>query len=140
MTNLRRTFAAALLIVTFSAVFAAAQDGPKPALFTISQMKGTWTVALSGLTGCGDTTLQSTFTLDVNGNGTQSSGTEHTAGCGDINLAGLSAQIQQFNSDGSGFFALGCGSGCGFGFYIQAARSKQIFNLAPQAVSGNFLA
>src|SRR3982074_1455789 len=115
------TFVAAVLMLALSAAqFSAAQEGSK-VLSIVSQLKGTWTIALSGVTGCGTTTLQSTFTLDANGNGTQSSATEHTAACGDIDLSGQSAQIQQFNADGTGFLALGCGSGCGFGFNIQAS-------------------
>lgn len=137
------TWGAALLVVTFAAVmFSSAQDTPKTAApITISQMKGTWTAALSGVTGCGTTTLETTFTLDATGNGTQISATQHTAGCGDINLSGQIAQIQQFNPDGSGFIALGCGSGCGFGFDIQVVKAgPQAFTMAPQTVPGNYLA
>lgn len=135
--------AAAMLVVTLAAVvFSAAQDKPNanPPL-TISQMKGTWVAALSGVTGCGTTTLETTFTLDATGNGTQTSATQHTAGCGDIDLSGQTAQIQQFNADGSGFIALGCGSGCGFGFDIQVVKAgPQAFTMAPQTVPGNYLA
>ena len=107
----------------------------------LSGMKGTWTAALSGVTGCGTTTLETTFTLDATGNGTQVTATQHTVGCGDIDLSGQTAQIQVFNADGSGFLALGCGSGCGFGFDIQVVRAgPQAFTLAPQTVSGNYLA
>ena len=147
MTNHRRTkqitsFAAAMFVLTFAVVkFSAAQDTAKPQpAFVISDLKGTWTVALSGLTGCGDTTYQATFTLDAAGNGVQSAAIEHTAGCGDINQNGQIAQVQAFHADGSGFFALGCGTGCGLGFNIQVNKSKQVFNLAPQLVAGNFLA
>jgi len=90
---------------------------------------------------CGTTTLETTFTLDATGNGTQISATQHTVGCGDIDLSGQTAQIQQFNADGSGFIALGCGSGCGFGFDIQVVKAgPQAFTMAPQAVPGNYLA
>lgn len=133
-------FVVAMLALTFSVVqFSAAQGQPK-AQDTIAQMKGTWTATLSGYTGCGETTLITTFTLDATGNGTQSAAIEHTLGCGDINLAGQIVQIQSFNADGSGFMAFGCGSGCGFGFYIQVEKNKQVFNLAPQLVVGNILA
>ena len=137
------TGAAAMLIVTLAAVIlSTAQEASKTnAPFSISQMKGTWVAALSGVTGCGTTTLETTFTLDATGNGTQTSATQHTAGCGDIDLSGQSAQIQQFNADGSGFIALGCGSGCGFGFDIQVVKAgPQAFTMAPQAVPGNYLA
>ena len=137
------TGAAALIVITFASVmFSAAQEKPKTnAPIAISQMKGTWVAALSGVTGCGTTTLETTFTLDATGNGTQISATQHTVGCGDIDLSGQTAQIQQFNPDGSGFIALGCGSGCGFGFDIQVVKAgPQAFTMAPQAVSGNYLA
>src|SRR5690348_13447566 len=137
------TGAAALLVVTLAAVmFSAAQEptNAKPA-FSISQMKGTWVAALSGVTGCGTTTLETTFTLDATGNGTQISATQHTVGCGDIDLSGQTAQIQLFNPDGSGFIALGCGTGCGFGFDIQVVKAgPQAFTMAPQTVGGNYLA
>jgi hypothetical protein len=132
-----------LLVVTLAAViFSAAQATAQTAApFTISQMKGTWVAALSGVTGCGTSTLETTFTLDATGNGTQISATQHTVGCGDINLSGQSAQIQVFNADGSGFIALGCGPGCGYGFDIQVVKAgPQLFTLAPQTVPGNYLA
>jgi len=135
--------AVALLIITFASVmFSAAQESSNvKAPILISQMKGTWTAALSGVTGCGTTTLETTFTLDGTGNGTQVTATQHTVGCGDIDLSGQTAQIQQFNADGSGFIALGCGTGCGFGFDIQVVKAgPQAFTMAPQPVSGNYLA
>ncbi len=135
--------AAALVVALFATVaFSGAQESKvAPPTFSIGQMKGTWVAALSGVTGCGTTTLETTFTLDANGNGTQISATQHTVGCGDIDLSGQTAQIQQFNADGSGFLALGCGSGCGFGFDIQVVKAgPQAFTLAPQAVPGNYLA
>jgi len=140
----KRAVMAALAIAVIlctASMFSAAEDGAsvRPA-FNLGQLKGTWTASLSGVTGCGVTTLQTTFTLDATGNGTQTSATQHTVGCGDIDLSGQFVQIQQFNPDGSGFIALGCGSGCGFGFYIQVVKAgPQAFNLAPQAVPGNFL-
>ena len=131
-------FALAISIAPFSG----AQDAAKPPVppITIAQLKGTWNATLSGVTGCGTTTLTTTFTLDASGNGTQLAGVQHTAACGDIDLTGLSAQIQSFNGDGSGFIAFGCGSGCGLGFNMQVNKTKQVFNLGPQSVPGNFLA
>jgi hypothetical protein len=133
-----RTFGAVVALVLATVPFSAAQ---KPAGITVSQLAGTWVATFSGLTGCGDTTLTATFTLDSTGNGTQTSSTEHTAGCGDINLAGQTVQIQSLNSVGSGFIAFACGTGCGFGFNMQVLRpSLTGFNMGPQSVSGNFLA
>jgi hypothetical protein len=145
MTNYRRirqiaTFPSALLALTLTVVpFSASQESSQP-LVTKAQMAGTWTATLSGYTGCGETTLTTTFTLDSAGKGTQSSAVEHTLGCGDINQTGQVAQLQALNAAGRGFIAFGCGAGCGFGFNIQVARNQQVFNLGPQLVRGNFLA
>jgi hypothetical protein len=145
MTNYRRirqiaTFASALLTLTLAmAQFSVSQEKLLPPI-TKAQLVGTWTATLSGYTGCGETTLTTTFTLNRTGNGTQTSAVEHTLGCGDIDQTGQVAQLQVLNADGSGFIAFGCGAGCGFGFNIQVARNKQVFNLGPQLVSGNFLA
>jgi hypothetical protein len=106
----------------------------------LRQLTGTWTAALSGVTGCGVSTLITTFTLDATGNGTQISAIEHTAACGAIDQSGQIAQIQSLNPDGSGFLALGCGVGCGFGFYFQLSRNLQMFNMGPESVPGNYLA
>ncbi len=107
---------------------------------TLKDMQGSWTAALSGVTGCGVSTLAMEFTLDAQGKGTQTSSTEHTAACGELDHTGDSAEIQSLNPNGSGFIAFGCGVGCGFGFTIQVSHSRDIFNMAPQSVPGNYLA
>jgi hypothetical protein len=132
-----------LALAVFTLQFGVAQDEVKAPILptvSISQMQGTWVATLSGVTGCGTTTLQATFTLDATGKGTQTSATEHTAGCGDIIQTGQSAQIQSLGANGKGFIALGCGSGCGFGFNIQVNRDHNSFNMGAQAVPGNYLA
>jgi len=129
------------LILAFSAALVSkAQDAVPTKAIVVSDLAGTWVATASGVTGCGVTTLTSVFKLDATGNGTQIKATEHTVGCGDLNLAGLAAQIQALNANGSGFIGLVCGTNCGFGFNIQVAPSKTIFNMGPQAVPGNFLA
>jgi hypothetical protein len=129
-------FGLAILAVPLSAQRAAKVAAP----ISISQLQGTWTASLSGVTGCGTSTLQTTFTLDATGNGTQKSAVLHTAGCGDVNESGQPVQIQSLSSNGNGFIALGCGSGCGFGFDIQVSRNIQVFNMGAQTVPGNYLA
>jgi hypothetical protein len=128
----------ALLLISIGMV-AVAQDNVKPNV-TISQLKGPWTATLSGVTGCGVTTLTTTFFLDATGNGTQTAALQHTAGCGDIDLTGQFVQIQSLKANGNGFIALGCGDGCGFGFNIQVSHDLQVFNMGAQPVGGNFLA
>lgn len=128
---------ALVLAFTLSAVpFSMASITP----ITVAQLAGTWTATLSGVTGSGTSTLITTFKLDSTGNGTQIAAVEHTAGCGDIDQTGQAVQIQSLNGDGSGFIAFGCGPGCGFGFYMQVPKNRQLFNLGPQSVPGNYLA
>jgi hypothetical protein len=74
---------------------------------TVGQLAGTWFATLSGVTGCGTTTLAATFTLDSTGNGTQTSSLQHTAACRDIDLSGQTVQVQALNANGSGFIAFG---------------------------------
>ena len=138
-------FVTTLLTLAFLATqFSVAQENDaKPAplsAITIKQLAGTWTATFSGNTGCGQSTLQTTFTLDATGNGTQTSAVEHTVGCGDLDQSGQAVNIHSLNPDGSGFIGFGCGPGCGFVFGIQVAKNKQVFNLGPELVSGNFLA
>jgi hypothetical protein len=143
----RKIRLSALLALTLALVllpvrFTVAQgDGRfQPGEHNIRELRGTWFATLSGVTGCGVSTLVTTFTLDASGNGTQVSSIEHTAACGDIDQSGLLAQVQAFHTDGSGFIAFGCGQGCGFGFTIQVSRNRDVFNLGPQSVPGNYLA
>jgi len=134
-----RTFAVLVALLLATVSFSAAQSLPAP--ISVSQLAGTWFATFSGVTGCGTTTLTSTFTLDSTGNGTQTSATQHTAGCGDIDLSGQTVQIQSLNSNGSGFIAFGCGDGCGLGFNMQVPKQTAVaFNMGPQAVPGNYLA
>jgi hypothetical protein len=106
---------------------------------TLSDMRGSWTASLSGYTGCGNAAEYYEFTLDSFGRGTQSLHSSHTLGCGDATLPGLSVEIQALNPDGSGFIAFECGPGCGFGFFIQVSRNREMFSMAPQLVGGNYL-
>jgi hypothetical protein len=112
---------------------------PTPQL-TVSDMRGAWTAALSGVTGCGTATEHYEFTLDASGSGTQSLNSSHTVGCGDFDQPGLYVDLQVLNPDGSGFIAFGCGPGCGFGFFIQVSRNREMFSMSPEEVGGNYLA
>jgi hypothetical protein len=103
-------------------------------------MRGSWTASLSGVNGCGVATEHYEFTLDDFGKGTQSLHSSHTAGCGDYTLPDQSVEIQALDSDGSGFIAFGCGPGCGFGFFIQISRNREMFSMSPELVGGNYLA
>jgi hypothetical protein len=134
-------FVAFTLVLALSAVrVATAQDLATPPANTIAQLKGSWTATLSGVTGCGTTTMLINFTLDATGNGLQASTVGHSVGCGDTTTSGQFVQVQSFNPDGSGFIAFGCGTGCGFGFHLLVAKNKQLFNLGAQSVPANYLA
>lgn len=113
------------LVLALSAVpFVTAEDLANRSVNTMAQLKGLWTATLSGVTGCGTTTMLINFTLDATGNGVQTSTVGHSAGCGDTTTSGQFVQVQSFNPDGSGFIAFGCGSGCGFGFNLQMRRTN----------------
>jgi hypothetical protein len=130
------------LLLAFSAVqvgIAEEREKSSPPV-TLKQMKGSWMAALSGVTGCGVSTLLIEFTLDEEGKGTQTTTAGHSAACGDNTYTGFPVEIQSLNDDGSGFIAFGCGEGCGFGFTFQVARNKQVFNMVAQPVPGNYLA
>jgi hypothetical protein len=137
-------FVITLLTLAFLATqFSVAQEIAKPApvsAITIAQLAGTWTATFSGNTGCGQSTLMTTFTLDASGRGIQTAAVEHTMGCGDIDQSGQLVNIHSLNPDGSGAIGFGCGTGCGFVFSIQVARNRQVFNLGPELDSGNYLA
>lgn len=105
---------------------------------TLSQMKGSWTAALSGYTGCGHATEYYEFTLDEFGMGTQSLRSGH-ATCGNAKTSGGWVQLQTFNPDGSGFIGFECGDSCGFWFFIQVSRNREMFIMSAEHVPGNYL-
>jgi hypothetical protein len=116
---------------------------PRPTVtpvLTMSQMKGSWTAALSGFAGCGQTTEYWEFTLDEFGRGTQSVHSSHTNGCGDNTASGYWVILDSLNPDGTGFIGFECGDSCGFWFTIQVSRNREMFNMSAEHVGGNYLA
>jgi hypothetical protein len=97
---------------------------------TKGDLAGPWqaTVVLAN-SGCGPMTMVVNFTLNGSGSATNASLVEHGA-CGDSTLTGQTFTISSLSSNGSGTASLSCGVGCGWGFTIQVAPDRSIFNLA----------
>lgn len=107
---------------------------------SLAALKGEWMAALSGVTGCGVSTVRIDFTLESDGTGTQSFNLGHTAACGDNTTTGLPVEVQVLNPDGSGHIGFSCGDNCGFVFAMQVSRNKQMLNLVAESAAGNYLA
>jgi hypothetical protein len=125
LMGLARLGALALLAVagiTLTAIPSAASDA-----ITLSQLAGSWQIALYGNTGCGATSMLVNVTLSASGSG--SATTTYHSGCGDNTASGLPFTITTLNANGSGTAGLSCGSGCGWVFNIQVSSQKDVFNL-----------
>jgi hypothetical protein len=100
---------------------------------TIAQLAGPWQITIAGNTGCGQTSMLFSGTLNTIGTAT---GTlTSSSGCG------MGSSIQTFTITGltyygSGNASLSCGPGCGWNFDIQVAADKQEFNLVDVANGG----
>jgi hypothetical protein len=101
---------------------------------TVDQLAGPWQIALFGSSGCGQTSLQFTGTLNTSGvaNGTL---TSSSTGCPSSSSA-QTFTINPLGPDGTGTASLSCGSGCAWNFAIQVASNKQIFNLVDTGSGG----
>jgi len=118
-----------LLITTVSAVTPSAAADQKAAAITLAGLKGSWTAAIVGNTGCGLGTMYVTFTLDAFGHGSGTATIVGHAQCGDSTASGLDFNINSLNNNGSGTANLSCGVGCGWDLNIQVAKNSQVFNL-----------
>jgi hypothetical protein len=117
-------------ILCLAAVFTLVKHS-KASIGNISKadLTGSWqaTVVLAN-SGCGPMTLLVNFTLNGSGVATNANIVQHGA-CGDSTLTGQTFTISSLNANGSGVAGLTCGSGCGWGFNIQVAPDRSIFNL-----------
>jgi hypothetical protein len=139
----RLALLAALLLASVASlgIFSAAQEATRPtaAPITISQLAGPWQIALVGFTGCAQSALLFSGSLNASG---QAVGTlvGSSSGC----KPGSSTQtftINTLNANGSGTAGLTCGPSCGWGFNIQVAPNRQVFNLVDMVNSpGDVLA
>jgi hypothetical protein len=122
-------FVLSLLIVLTIASLAsmsAAQDASAKPAVTVAQLAGTWHIALTGETGCGQGSLLFVGTLSSSGtaDGTMTESFSCASGS-----TSQTFSIISLNSDGSGTAGLTCGSDCGWTFQIQVAPSRQVINL-----------
>ncbi len=123
----RQRIALVLLLVAAVASFPviSAAQSAKPEI-TIAKLAGSWQIALTGQTGCGQGSLL--FVGTLNSSGVADGTMTQTFGC----TSGSSSQTFQIltlNSSGTGTASLTCGSGCGWVFQIQVAPNKQVINL-----------
>ena len=116
-----KIFAAALALAAL-----AAAPGARAATST-AQLAGPWAATIVGNTGCGFSTMYSTFTLNSVGKGNATT-TYHTANCGD-STSTYPISIDTLSSNGSGTANLSCGSGCGWALQIQVAPGSKLFSL-----------
>ena len=116
-----KTFAAALALATMIAQAPGAMAASGPA-----RLAGPWAATIVGSTGCGLTTMYSTFTLDATGQGNATTTTHGQ--CGD-STATNPISITALYSNGSGTAHLSCGSGCGWDLTIQVLPGSKMFNL-----------
>jgi hypothetical protein len=93
----------------------------------VGQLAGPWKITLVGNTGCGQTSML--FTGTLNSSGTAAGTLTSASGCG------TSSSTQTFTitsleyAEGTGTAALSCGPGCGWSFDIQVDPGRQTFNL-----------
>jgi hypothetical protein len=129
---------ALLLVATVAFVPASAQDTKVNPAITVAQLAGPWQIAVVGNTGCGQTSLLFTGTLNAGG---QSTGTLiGSSGCGPSDNT-QTFTINSLNADGSGTAGLSCGDDCGWNFTIQVSPNKQVINLVDVTDGdGNYLA
>ena len=130
---------ALLLIATIAFVPAVtlAQDAQVAPEITVAQLAGSWQIAVVGNTGCGQTSLLFTGTLDAGG---QSTGTLiGNSGCGPSNNT-QTFTISSLNANRSGTAGLSCGVDCGWNFTIQVSLNKQVINLVDITDANNYLA
>ena len=121
---------AALLLATVGSLstLSAAQDAVKSpaAAITIAQLAGPWQIALVGFTGCGQSALLFTGSLNASG---KAVGTLTGSGQCGASSSTQTFSINTLNANGTGTAGLSCGPSCGWGFNIQVSPSKQMFNL-----------
>lgn len=106
---------------------------PQGQTITVSQLARPWQIALVGNTGCGQTSML--FTGSLNASGTAAGTLTGSSGCGKSSSP-QTFTITSLNANGSGTANLSCGSGCGWNFNIQVAPDEQIFNLVDVSNGG----
>lgn len=117
-------------------IFLIASSVEANAQITLAHLAGPWQIALVGNTGCGQSSLL--FTGSMNASGTAPgflSGS--STGCPSSNNIAETFTINSLDSHGSGTASLSCGTFCGWNFQIQVASNEQTFNLVDTKNGGN---
>lgn len=92
-------------------------------------LSGPWQATLlMANSGCGPESALVNFTLNGSGVATNANLVIHGA-CGDSTITGQTFTISSLTPNGSGTASLSCGTGCGWGFNIQVASDRAVFNL-----------
>jgi hypothetical protein len=131
---------AVLLLATVGSLvtLSAAQDVKAKPAITIAQLAGPWQIGIVGNTGCGESSMIFTGTLNTSGVAVGTL-TGNSAACGP-STSSQTFTITSLSTNGSGTAGLTCGAGCGWTFYIQVSPNKQVFNLVDVTdVNGNNL-
>ena len=120
-----------LSILSLATILAFTTNSSATGNIVKSDLAGTWQFALRGTTGCGNSAMQATMTMNTAGVGT---GTLVTHGqCGDSTLTGQTFTIKTLAINGSGSAGLTCGVGCGWTFKIQVSPDRSKINLVDVA-------
>lgn len=137
ISNRKLARLAYLAVLSMTAIAAHAQNSVQPAV-VVSQLAGSWQIALVGNTGCGFTSMLVNVTLNSVGTGTATN-SGNSAGCAPSISSDEPFAINSLNPNGSGTANLSCGPDCGWEFNIQVAPNRQIFNLVDVINGGNYL-
>jgi hypothetical protein len=100
-------------------------------------LSGPWAITLIGDTGCGNTTMLATGSLDTTGKGTVTLHM-HSSGCGNTTTT-EKFDILTLGGNGSGTAGLSCNNdiGCGWTFRIQVSPDRSVINLVDITDVGN---
>jgi hypothetical protein len=137
--SLRGAVAALLLLVAVAALANVSSAEVKPkAEVTLSQLAGPWVITVVGNTGCGQSSML--FSGTLNSSGTSVGTLIGSSGCGLEKSSTQTFTIRSLDTNGSGTANLTCGSDCGWDFFIQVSPNTQVFNLVDLDASDNYLA
>jgi len=105
-----------------------------------ADLTGTWTATLVGFTGCGNSAMLATISLNNVGVGTATLTTHGQ--CGDSVVSGQSFKVTSLNTNGTGTAGLSCGVGCGWNLKVQVSPDRQTMNLidVDPVNPGNYIA
>jgi hypothetical protein len=126
-------------LTTLALLFMLAVAMPASATGNIikSDLMGRWRIALSGVTGCGNSSMY--VIADIGSGGSGTALLETHGQCGDSTLKQQTFTVKSLSTKGAGTATLSCGSGCGWTFDIQVAPDRSKFTLVDITDGGNYL-